>query len=75
MQDYVSRFEMMAQKCKSDGMKEMEEEYKGGLLMTHANLEERDLSILKAALGGEVNYERVKLSLLNIFGNKEQKNI
>ena len=30
--------------------------------MTRANLEERDLSILK-------------LSLLNMFGNKEQKNI
>ena len=43
--------------------------------MTRANWEERDLNILKAALGGEVNYKRVKLSLLNVFGNKEQKNI
>ena len=52
VQDYVSRFDLMSRKCMAIGMEDMREEYKGGLLMTRAHLEDRDKSILLAALRG-----------------------
>ena len=40
VKDYVSRFELMSRICIAVGMEDMKEEYKEGLLMTIAHLEE-----------------------------------
>ena len=62
----------MSRKCVAIGMEEMREEYKVGLLMTRVHLEDRDKSILLAALGGDVTYKKVKSTLLNVFNDREK---
>ena len=40
VQDYLSRFDLISQQCMAIGMEDMREEYKGGILITRAHLED-----------------------------------
>ena len=73
IQDYVSRFDMMFRKCLAVGIDDLMNIYKGGVLLTRAHIEKVDKWVLMAAIGEDVSYEKVKSTLLSLFGEEEVK--
>ena len=47
--------------------------YKAGVLMTRAHIEKVDKWVLMEAIGEDVSYEKVKSTLLSLFGEEEVK--
>jgi len=73
IKDFVSRFDMIMRKCISNGMPELSDVHKGGLLLGRSKLDERDEKIMLGIIDDEISYKKVTDSLLNIFGKEEIK--
>ena len=73
IKDFVSRFDMIMRKCISNGMPELSDVHKGGLLLGRSKLDERDEKIMLGIIDDEISYKKVTDSLLNIFGKEETK--
>src|SRR5215469_17021238 len=73
IKDFLSRFDMIMRKCISNGMPELSDVYKGGLLLGRAKLDGQDENVMLGIIDDEISYKKVTDSLLNIFGKEEMK--
>src|SRR5215469_15076248 len=73
IKDFVSRFDVIMRKCISNGMPELSDVHKGGLLLGRSKLNEQDEKIMLGIIDDKISYKKVSESLLNIFGKEEIK--
>ena len=64
---------MIMRKCISNGMPELSDVHKGGLLLGRSKLNEQDEKIMLGIIDDKISYKKVSESLLNIFGKEEIK--
>lgn len=73
MQNFVSRFDMELRRCMKFGMTALDEEHKGGLLLSRSLLDNQEEKIMLGTLDGDLKYEKVSSSLISIMGGKERE--
>src|SRR5215469_16175253 len=69
--DFISRFDQIVRNGTSCGMKDLDEEHKGSLLLGRAKLNEQDRKILDAVLEDDRNYQKVNDTLMRVFNKRE----
>jgi len=69
--DFISRFDQLVRKGMSCGMKDLDEEHKGSLLLGRAKLSEQDGKMMDAVLEDDRKYQKVNDTLMRVFHIRE----
>src|SRR5215469_1267892 len=69
--DFISRFDQLVRNGTSCGMKDLDEEHKGSLLLGRAKLNEQDRKMMDAVLEDDRNYQKVNDTLMRVFHKRE----
>ena len=69
--DFISRFDQLVRKGIACGMKDLDDEHKGSLLLGRAKLNEQDRKMMDAVLEDDRNYKKVNDTLMRVFPKRE----
>lgn len=69
--DFISRFDQLVRKGTACGMKDLDDEHKGSLLLGRAKLNDQDRKMMDAVLEDDRKYKKVNDTLMRVFPKKE----